>query len=661
MRIWLTICAGFALWFLALPAGWIAAALAVFLVLCSSALGAIAGRFLQVDEPFLEFTVGVFLLSLLALIGLTLLPTHGQLILFLFAIGLGTSVLRPNLRGDVLAWLPALTGAMAALIAVLWNADNLVRLELFQTTGRLDFWVDILVHASRIEQLGGAFAAGRGNVLLADFPAPLYHTASYALPALTLAGSNANALAIATLMWIPLGTLVMATGVAALGHSLGGKRLAFWTLPALALVPALDLPPLFEGQFSTPWLLEAGPGAYYGCGAACAMLALLVLWMKTAKDKLLLAAITVLMGTFFVRANFFLWLGPLLAFAAIYEPRERLSRYLGTRPEKLLAIATAALILLLLGISWRNIATDPQGFLLGYIFSNSPVEVRQIESLPLRSAVLALVAVPILVSMQGLWLPLMMALRMKVRAANTLKPWDRIPFLLMLVAAVFLFLGPRPPNGDLSEFRHRGGPLLLIVTMVWSVHFLVVILTPFVERMQAVPRLIVLLGGLVLTFISLPFTSHAAKEPRMAWGDQYFGKSFSPGLHAVAKDLSRVADRQSRFVVAGGSPDARLFDDAVVIVAESGVPAYFSCPQSILLRKDAYGDDARRRVLVQRQLDSAASPSQLRDSMIENGISHYVVTSPDYAVFDSDRQLAAWAEGGMAIYSARHLADKITD
>ncbi|MCX7349489.1 MAG: hypothetical protein NTZ54_08180 [Alphaproteobacteria bacterium] len=260
MRIWFSICIGLTVWILALPSGLMAAVLATLLVWSSLALGSAASRRLGVDEPFLEFTVGAVLQSYIGLVALTLLPDHAELILLGITTGLGVYLgwrlilgLRRGAMRSGLHWLPGLSTMLTALITFLWNYDNHSRLGVFQQSGRLDFWVDILVHAARIAQLGGTVASGRGNALLVDSPAPFYHMASYALPALVLGGSNAYPLAVATLMWIPLGTLVMTTGAVALGHALGGDKVAFWTLPALALVimesvsVALRSPCLFSG------------------------------------------------------------------------------------------------------------------------------------------------------------------------------------------------------------------------------------------------------------------------------------------------------------------------------------------------------------------------------------------------------------------------------
>jgi len=136
----------------------------------------------------------------------------------------------------------------------------------------------------------------------------------------------------------------------------------------------------------------------------------------------------------------------------------------------------------------------------------------------------------------------------------------------------------------------------------------------------------------------------------MDWGQDVYGQVFSLELAVVAKVLRKRADRQSRFVVAGGSPDARILDDAAVIVALSGVPAFMSCPQSVLMRTDRYGDDARRRVTIQSALDNAASLEKLRELMTTHNITQYIVLDSSRAQFDPDRSDANWALGGSAIY-----------
>jgi hypothetical protein len=663
MRIWLALCAGFAVWALALPAGHLAAAAIALLTMACAAPGHALFRFLRVDEPFLEFTTGTVLLSFAAWFGLAWFPKHGIMVFVLLA---GTSglylvmlFLSAPLHRTLQPWIAGLPALMTALITIAWNHDNLSRLVIFQTSGRLDYWLDVFIHSSKFVELGGELAAGRGNALLADSPSPLYHMASYALPALVMAVANANPLAVNALMWMPLGTLVMATGVAALGHALGGQKVAMWSLPALALVPAFDCLPIFDGTFSASWLLEAGPGAYYGVGASCASLALLILWMKSGRNKLFGAAVFLALASFFIRANFFLWLAPLIFLAAIYEPRRRVTRYLGISEGRLLALATAGLVLSLTALSWKQIANNPNGFLLQYIAGNSSILWSESEGGVVQHAVLALMAPTIVVAMQGVWLPLMIILRIRVRQMKALEPWDSIPFLLMLIATIFLFLGPLPPNGDISEFRHRGGPLLLVVTMVWSVHLLAIVLTPVLQAMRPARRQAILLACGLVPLLSLPLAASAGKVPRMSWGSQYFGRSFNSDLQLVADALREDADSRSRFAVAGTSPQSRLVDDAAIIVAESGVPAFLSSPQGILLRQDRYGDIARQRVAVQSDLDRATSPDELHNIMEANDISHYVVIGPKFAQFDPDRLYAAWSQKGNAIYSRRDLAKKL--
>ena len=44
-----------------------------------------------------------------------------------------------------------------------------------------------------------------------------------------------------------------------------------------------------------------------------------------------------------------------------------------------------------------------------------------------------------------------------------LRPADALPVLLLVVAALAMLMAPMARNGDISEFRHRALPLLVVV------------------------------------------------------------------------------------------------------------------------------------------------------------------------------------------------------
>lgn len=633
----------------------------------SFSIGRIIGDLLGIDEPFGEFTLGFTFLSYLILVALTLLPLNAHwilsfLLLFVVLHAVYCLLAKRFLQSiDVSLFAQLFCGAMAAALTVIWNFDNFARLRNFDLTGKLNFWIDLFVHAARLSELGGRIAAGRGNALLADFPTPAYHFASYAPSALVLAVTDDIPLNVAALIWIPMGFLVMLTGIISLGYALGGQRLAVWLILAVALIPAIDGFPLYNGFFSSPWLLEVSPGSLYALGGSCTAIALLILWMKGGRWPLLAGACLMTLAMFFVRGNFFVWLAPLMGLVTIFGSRRSVGKTLPLSQWAWSGLGVFTLIIGLVGLSWFNLTEGAHEFLFSYLRSshvdNSPTAYDGIFTGLQGNAetvALALSLPLILLAIQGVWLPLFLVLGARVWSIGLLRPWDSIPIFLMIITAVFTFLGPVPPNGDISEFRHRAIPLLLFVTVIWTVKFACMLVESSVKtpsHWRAHHRWAISLAATASLAI-VSFTIAQAKAPRMKWGSQFYGQVFSRDLAEVAKALRARADRQSRFVVAGGSPDARLVDDAAVIVALSGVPAFMSCPQSVLLRADRYGDDARRRVPVQVALDSAASLEELHRLMALNHITQYIVLDSAHATFDPNRSYADWRGNGVAVYEA---------
>jgi hypothetical protein len=647
----------FALGTIALPLGPMAVAMVVFIIAAAWVLGQILGRYLGLDSPFLGFVLGFTavaygLTGAMRLFALHPLWIAGVLVVSMLALIAG-ELRRPSPHRQDTVWISLMLG----IFTLFWNLDVAPRLAAFDQTGQLNFWVDIFVHAARLSELGGPFAAGRGNALMADSPAPLYHMVSYAPSALAMAVSDALPLTSAVLIWIPMGVLVMAAGVVALGQALGGRALALWIVPVLALVPALDGIPLHNGLFSFPWLLEAAPGTFYSLGLSATALALLLHWLRDRRGRLLMAALLATMAVFLVRANFFLWLAPLVVIVAFCRPDRRFLRFLTPRLARRLGLM--GLVALLVLLSWTRLSDKPELFLLSYLKSahadNGPNAYGWLfaDLTSKKGQALALIlSLPLMVLAIGnIWLLMLLFFRGLRRRHSALQPWDSIPGILTTIACIFAFLGPMPANGDLSEFRHRPVPLLLTVFLVWGVHFAILVLGPKCAALPQSLRKGLFTTVAVLALLSLPWTVTVAKAPRMDWGHSFYGLQFSPDLTLATAALHAWANHSSSIAFAGQSAEARVNDPAVIMVAQSGVPAFLSCPQSILLRRDRFGDEARRRMAILSQLDNAPDLPTLYGLMATHGITDYVVTSTEFVHFDPNRLGARAKFGQVAIYS----------
>ncbi len=93
---------------------------------------------------------------------------------------LGKRAARPA-SFDAAEWAALL---LCGAVTIMWCWDVAEAPQVLERSGRLQAWVDFLIHGGVISQLGDVRAAGRGSIDLVDVPAAPYHYASYVLPAI---------------------------------------------------------------------------------------------------------------------------------------------------------------------------------------------------------------------------------------------------------------------------------------------------------------------------------------------------------------------------------------------------------------------------------------------------------------------------------------------
>lgn len=631
--------------------------LALFVAMLS--VGRLFCRILGQDgDPFLALVAGFLLLSHAMLAADFLSPgAHWQVAAALGLFGLlgwrnGTKRSPSSLS---LASAAALS-LFIALYSFSWAVDIAPRLSEYRATGRFPFWVDMFVHAGNLAHFASEDAIGRGMLLLADQPAPLYHYASFLPPALLPRLAGVPLLDATLLAWVPLGVLIMAAGVASLGLALGGSRLAALALCGLALLSSSFLDPLHNGWLSFSWLLETAPGTAYSIGVSCAALAAFVRWTRDQRLGSLALVVLLTAGCFLVRFNTFLWLAPTVVLGVVAGWR-RLSPQLRA---VLVALGLIGLAALFIGLSWPNLRAAPLQFLLGYMEyvhqSNQPTAydglylslVQQFGRPGAALAGLGLIFLGIL----GLWLPALVVLAVLAKWCRQTEAADVIPFLLLAVAAIAIVLAPVARNGDITEFRHRPGPLIAAVGVLWTLHFA---LLAFEAPLARAPRGRTAPAIAVIAALSLgvhAMTISAAKRPTAQWGAAYFNLLTSRDLLALAPLLAADPASRPRFAVADQPQDATVEDDASRLVALSGTPAYISCTSFLLKTGGAVGDEARRRMAVIEALAKAPNLEALQSAMRTAGVTHYVVTKPADIRFDPERLGAIGHSGSYAVYRA---------
>ncbi len=544
---------------------------------------------------------------------------------------------------------------LACLYALIWSADIGPRMRQFHATGEFAFWVDDLVHTGSLAQFSAPAEVGRGMVLMADTPRPLYHFASLTPAALLPPLAGVSPIDATMLAWLPLGILLMACGVAALGLALQGPWLTAAALMALAIIPDPGRFGRGNGFLCFDWLIETAPGTAYSLAVACAALAALARWTRDQRVSTLALAGAFTASCLLVRFNTFLWLVPTIVLAGVAGWRR-----LNARSRLLLvALGFLGMVLLMIALSWPALRANPNIFLFSYIESlprdHVPVDFQAFLSLLPRwigHVGAAFVGLGFaLLETAGWWLPLYAVLGLGLRRRGRLQAVDWTPAILLTVAAVSMILAPLARNGDIAEFRHRAGPLLVVILATWSLRFVAIAAGARLNRISPSGRRVAVVATAIFTFWALGVNVDAAKRPRMHWGQDYYDLRVPPELMKLAPLLNVRADAKPRFAMAHQPSNSRIIDDAARLVALSGVPAYISCPNFLMVTGGKVGEEAKRRMTALERLDQAPSLEALQAAMRDEGVTYYLANSAGDAPFDPMRLQAIGHEGEYAIYA----------
>jgi hypothetical protein len=326
----------------------------------------------------------------------------------------------------------------------------------------------------------------------------------------------------------------------------------------------------------------------------------------------------------------------------------------------LVALGLLALVGLMIVLSWPALLANPRHFMLIYfqvaLDSQAPTYIDGFYS-SLLPHIGRIGAAPIGIALVlfgtlGPWLPGFLLLGFWAWRRGRLELCDALPVLLVVVAVLEMLLAPVARNGDFSEYRHRGGGLLVVVFAVWTLRFALLLAAPLLARPPAALLRLAVAGIAALSLLVLGAGIAAAKRPRFTWGQALYGTRVAPELAAIAPLLREGGQARPRFVVANQPADTRLIDDAARLVALSGVPAYIACPALHLVTAGRIAQEAARRMDIVAQLAAAPDLAALRALMRSAGISHYVVTSPAAAAFDPERREAIGRVGSYAVYLA---------
>jgi hypothetical protein len=535
--------------------------------------------------------------------------------------------------------------------------------------GAVAAWSDYVLHAVEIAQYENGRAAGA--MLMAGEPLMFYHRGSYALPAALAQWLDATPLQSSTAALLPLGLFVAVAAAAALADRIGGGTLAGWAAAAGAIaLPDAAAVGLRNGFFGAHWMLFTSPGTGWAVGAALLSILMLDRWLNGADRRALAAAVLACAATFWLRAHVFLLAAPTVVLLLAWRAAQARPAW---RRAGLPALAAGAVgltaIAAIPGLRERWLAFSAVDEYLPLIHGAMTPSAYEglwatlTAALP-WSVALLLGALLVLPACLGMLLPAYALLLVLAGRAAGLRAIDAAPIAMAVTLIGLTLAAPGSAHGDVSEYQHRGFPLLYLLTLAVCAGLLLRTLTGFARGSRGasarpvaggtprLPRGATQAAAAVITGAAV--AAQGGIDPgtnAMPWTNAHFPLRPDAALVAAAGYLRAEAGRGERLAALPPEPDAVLNDAASLLVAISAVPAWIGRVE--VQRRTA--DPHRRRTVEARaaglrQIGASTDIGQLHRSLRERGIRWLVVRGDAPPAWDPADDLAAFRAPGVRVY-----------
>jgi hypothetical protein len=534
---------------------------------------------------------------------------------------------------------------LCGLATVFWCRDIAEVPQFLARDGVLKTWTDQFIHGSVISQLGDPRAAGRHAIQLVDLPIPLYHYASYVLPAAFAAPLDLAGLTLATSVWVPLGFFTMCAGAYALGSTLAGWAGGVASLAALTLLPDAASYGLHNRLFGYYWYVVAVPGASYGVGICLLAIAFLQRWCRERTLPPLLAGLCLVAGSLLIRLHVFA-----LAFPAWLLSAALLMRLLKNRRLLFLGATTGAFLLFV----WTFYAVFPHS-----VHALEPfLDVTHNDQLPIsyaglyqillenygRSVALPVGVFLVLPASLGIFCILYPLSVLMVRRSRGLQAIDLVPPVFLGCYLLLIVTAPVPAYGDATELTQRPFVVVYAVVVIWTIAGL----TNWLGLQGGLQARRVWLPLLLTTALSILLClRYTVKDWRWAYAYMVMD-----GLPETANFVRRNSRSGDVLAAQGLKPGMATTDVAIQLVSLTGVPAYVTLPYMQASRGGEHRKAATDRYAALIELAGEESAAGAMSRLREMGIEWYVVAEIDHSGprWDRDRRHAAFVDRMVAVY-----------
>jgi hypothetical protein len=526
-----------------------------------------------------------------------------------------------------------------ATLAWSWRAIHAV--PDLRETGTFNAWSDYFIHAGEIAQFANLSALHARSIFAADATLPLYHYASYMLPAAIASLAGTPALVCATSLWTPLAFLVLGFGAFTLGAELEGRAGGLAAVAAVLLLPDAAWYGLSNPFLDFHWLLQISSSGAFAVGLALLSLAFLQAWVTQGRPALWVAAVVSALLVSPFRIHIATVLIPTVAVASLVYWRARFAwRALAAGG---LVGAAAIVVLLAEGIPRApHFLSDPMrplAFLreLHAIPPNNYAGFFQAADAYLPAGLTLVVGmVLLLLAAFGILLPLYLLLLPVTRRSG-----KALPSLIVLSYVAIVLAFPVTPQ-EPDEFQHRPFVLVYAVLAVWCAAMLLrwaKTLTPAAAK----PRWLV---PVVLLLLPFPFLlSPWAQQSRLEWGSRYSVTAVPKGLQLMAEEIRLHSVPTAVMAVPQN-------DNAPALSALAERAMFYPGEEFLRIQSGLDANALKARETIQTTLLGAGSIPAFWRIACAHGI-EIVAAFPDTRLEPDVRASATWNDGGYAIIANR--------
>ncbi len=432
-------------------------------------------------------------------------------------------------------WIPAVLFVLVAF----WSADLARTLPILKATSHLNAWTDYYIHATEISQLGSAFSAGRGSILLVGESIPFYHYAFFGVSSILAGFVEIPPLGLATAFLTPYGIFILVCGAYIWGTLLVSRTTGVLCALLVLFLPDASTYGFRNGFFSFHWLLVTSPGTGYAVGIVLTTCSLLYISHVERQGAALVLAIATLIAVFFFRIHIFFLFLPSIVATIVFE-NESFKHYLRGIISIVIGLSAILILILLLIPSaqrgWLDYShvgdflrvihlhQDPTGYsdIAGWMTTHVS---------PLLAMVLGIVVVPVIALGALILAYPVVSVLCKTRTGPSYL--DRLPIFLLISFVVLILITPAIPSGDVTDLKHRSFPLLYVVFLLWSI---VPISRFFLERLKRYDAFLkFMLAAFMVGAVGISFIRTTPPWfPIFEWGKSYYGLPVEKDLVSAA-------------------------------------------------------------------------------------------------------------------------------